>query len=90
MNKKICVVGTGRWGKNHLKTLQKLGCLAGFVEVNPGLLSKFKAEYPKVKAFNKLDDALKLDFDGYTLATPAQTHFELASKIINQRKPVLV
>ena len=30
--KKICVVGAGRWGKNHIRTLDSLGCLGGIVE----------------------------------------------------------
>ena len=33
MAKNICVVGVGRWGNNHVRTLAKQGCLEGFVEV---------------------------------------------------------
>ena len=32
MNKKVCVVGAGYWGKNHIKTLDELGVLNGIVE----------------------------------------------------------
>ena len=30
--KKICVVGAGRWGKNHIRTLYEMGCLSAIVE----------------------------------------------------------
>jgi UDP-2-acetamido-3-amino-2,3-dideoxy-glucuronate N-acetyltransferase len=30
--KKICVLGGGAWGKNHIKTLDKLGALGAIVE----------------------------------------------------------
>ena len=39
MNKKICVVGAGRWGKNHVKTLSELQCLGGIVDANPSTLA---------------------------------------------------
>ena len=34
MNKKICVVGAGNWGKNHIETLSELGYLRGVVDSN--------------------------------------------------------
>ena len=40
MNKKICVVGAGYWGENHLKTLNNLGSLYGIVDPNKEILNK--------------------------------------------------
>ena len=34
MNKKICVVGAGHWGKNHIRTLNDLSALKGIVELD--------------------------------------------------------
>ena len=34
MSNKVCVVGAGRWGRNHIGTLHGLGCLAGIVEAD--------------------------------------------------------
>ena len=31
---KICVVGGGGWGKNHIKTLDKLGHLGAIIDSN--------------------------------------------------------
>jgi len=90
MNKKICVVGAGRWGKNHIKTLQELGCVAGIVEADPDTRNGFQDKYPEVKTFATIRDAIKEDFDGFTVATPPETHFEIAEFIITHKKHVLV
>ena len=49
--KKICVLGGGAWGKNHIKTLDKLGALGAIAEKNGDLLSKYKKQYPYVETF---------------------------------------
>ena len=41
-NPKICVVGAGYWGRNHIRTLHDLGCLGGIAESNKELLSALK------------------------------------------------
>ena len=90
MNKKVCVVGAGRWGKNHIKTLHSLDCLAGIVEANADVRAEFKEKYPDVMTFANIRDAIREDFDGFTVATPAETHFEIAEFIISHKKHVLV
>jgi UDP-2-acetamido-3-amino-2,3-dideoxy-glucuronate N-acetyltransferase len=90
MNKKICVVGAGRWGKNHVKTLSELHCLGGIVDANTATLAWFQEKYPGINTFTSVDDALAHGFDGFTVATPAETHFDIAYKIINAGKHVLV
>jgi len=32
--KKICVIGTGNWGMNHVRTLNELHSLGGIVELD--------------------------------------------------------
>ena len=90
MNKKVCVVGAGRWGKNHIRTLNDLGYLAGIVEAGADTRAEFKEKYPNVKSFATIRDAIKKEFDGFTVATPAETHFEIAEFIITRKKHVLV
>ena len=87
---KVCVIGGGAWGKNHIRTLHKLSALGGVVEKNKSLLDKFRREYSYIDTFKNLDDALEKDFDGFIIATPAETHFELAKKIIKNKKDLLV
>lgn len=91
MKKKICVVGGGYWGKNHIRTLNSLGYLGGIVDSNLSLIENYKKDYPKIKIFNELDEALSNNFfDGFVVATPAETHFKIAKKIINNNFHLLV
>jgi len=89
-NKKVCVVGAGRWGKNHIKTLFNLGCLSGIVEPNEYNLNGVKDKFPDVKFYSNIKDAVKDDYDGFTVATPAETHFDLTKFLIENKKHVLV
>ena len=88
--KKVCVVGCGKWGKNHLSTLDVLGSLGGVVESDLDRLEVIKKKYSKIKFFNNLDDAIEFGFDGYVVATPAPTHFKIAKKIIQSKNHLLV
>jgi UDP-2-acetamido-3-amino-2,3-dideoxy-glucuronate N-acetyltransferase len=90
MNKKVCVIGAGRWGKNHIKTLHSLGCLAGIVEANSDALFECKEKYPDVRTFASIRDAINVDFDGFTVATQAENHFEIAEFIISHKRHLLV
>ena len=90
MNEQVCVVGAGRWGKNHIKTLHELGFLAGIVEADADTRMVCEKSYPGVKTFANLREAMKEDFDGFTVATPAETHYEIAKIIIGHGKHVLV
>ena len=86
---KICVIGLGNWGINHAKTLLRLGHLGGIVDKDASRIKN----YPMLKEipfFEKLEDALIYGFDGYVVATPPATHFNLAKRIIKNRNHLLV
>ncbi|HPQ48219.1 MAG TPA: Gfo/Idh/MocA family oxidoreductase, partial [Clostridia bacterium] len=87
--KKICVVGGGRFGINHIKTLYEMGNLAGIVEINSERLNELLSEYP-VKGYSDLQFALDDGFDGFVVATPAPTHYALGKQIIEADYPVLI
>ena len=90
INKSICVIGAGYWGKNHIRTLNRLNVLKGIVEHEYDTLHAFIKKYPEVNGHLKIEDALIEDYDGFIIATPAKTHFKIAKKIINACKPVLI
>jgi len=88
--KKICVVGAGRWGKNHVKTLKKLGWLGGIIDNRSDQRAVLSLEFPEIPIYSNVRDSIKDGFDGYTVATPAETHYEIASYLLKNKKPVLV
>lgn len=89
-SKKICVIGCGRWGKNHLRTLASLGSLAAAVDVDDAKLSAVLEQYPAIKGYNNIEEAVMAGYDGYMVATPAETHLPLAMAVISKGLNVLV
>lgn len=87
--KKICVIGGGRWGQNHIRTLFQMGNLGGIVEADSKRLEELLALYP-VDGFSSVESALEKDFDGFTIAAPAPLHYEIAKKLLEKGKNVLV
>ena len=88
--KKIIVVGGGRWGTNHIRTLIQLDCFAGVVEPYSENKTKLKNLFPNIIIFDSLEESFKSNPDGYTVATPPSTHFDIGCKIIENKKPVLI
>jgi predicted dehydrogenase len=89
MDKKICVIGGGRWGQNHIRTLFQMGNLAGIVESNQRRLNELLLQYP-VQGLTDLDDAIRQGFDGYILASPAETHYPLGKILLERGFNVLI
>ena len=89
-NIRICVVGAGRWGINHIKTLLELGVLGGVVDIDLEKIKTIRKNYPEIFFFDNVDDAIKENFDGYVVSTPPSTHYEITKSVLNSKKPVLV
>ena len=87
---KIVVVGAGRWGKNHIKTLKELGYLAGIVETDENKLVELNKMYSDVPKFSTVEESLEQNFEGYVVATPAVSHFEVTKFLLENNKHVLV
>lgn len=87
--KKLCVVGAGRWGKNHIRTLAKMGSLGGIVDTNGECLAGLCAEYA-VPGFRELEQAVEHGFDGYVVATPAETHYPIGKMLLERGLNVLI
>lgn len=91
LGKKICVIGCGNWGQNHIQTLDSLNSLGGIVDSNKDIINNLSEKYPYIKAFTNLSEALKSSyFDGFIVATPAESHYSIAKKILEAKKHVLV
>lgn len=89
MNKQICVVGGGYWGKNHIKTLYEMGNLGGIVETDKRRLDEHLSKF-SVQGFNNLEEAIERKFDGYIVATPAITHYPIGKKLLEKGLNVLL
>ena len=50
-SKKVCVVGAGYWGTNHIRTLDKMNALGGIVESNSEKLKPLSEQYPDMNLY---------------------------------------
>lgn len=79
---KVGVVGTGGWGKNHVRVLNELQCLAAVCDANKERTESFSKNF-HVPGYTSLEDMLKAEkLDAVTICTPASTHFVMASKTL--------
>lgn len=87
----ICVVGGGYWGSNHLRTLNELGFLSGMVDTDSELRANTKKNYPEISIFSNIEEAIESDiFNGFVVASPVITHYEVAKKILERGISVLI
>lgn len=89
MSKKICVVGGGRWGENHIRTLMEMGNLGAVVDVSETRLAELKEKYG-MDIYTDLDAAIAHGYDGYDVVTSAETHFEIGKKILSLGLPCII
>ncbi len=79
---KVGVVGTGGWGKNHLRVFSELGTLACLCDVDPERAAAWSQKYG-CKAYTDVEEMLSSEeLDAVTVCTPTVTHFEVASKVL--------
>ena len=87
----IAVIGSGYWGKNLVRNYYQLGVLKLICDKNESILSQFKKEYADVETCTNLDDAFShKDITAVVVATPAETHHEVAHKALSAGKHVFV
>ncbi len=82
---KIAVVGSGYWGKNLVRNFHDLGVLSAICDKDPYVLTKFQEIYPEVTTLQSLDNLLdnsSLQVDAIAIATPAETHYDLAKRCL--------
>jgi UDP-N-acetylglucosamine 3-dehydrogenase len=88
---KIAVIGTGGWGKNHVRVLNDLGVLSAICDSDENraqaLAKKFNINnYSTVKQLLEKETSL----DACLVCTPTKTHFPIAQEIIKHRINVFV
>ena len=86
-------IGVGNWGKNLLRNFYNHPQieLKAVCDVNADTLSRLKKEYPDVKVTPHIDDLFAMNnFDAAVVATQADTHYELAKRLLEADKHVFV
>ena len=78
---KIALVGCGYWGKNLCRNFHELGALAQVVDATENGQSTARSIAPEVAVTSNFEEVLNNpEIKGIALATPAETHCDLAFK----------
>ena len=87
----IAAIGAGAWGRNIVRNLSELGALAAVAEAVSELREELAEQYPDVPLHDDYRALLADEsIDAVTIATPAPTHFEVASAALTAGKDVFV
>lgn len=88
---RIAVIGAGYWGVNHVRNYSELGALGAVCDTSKASLDEIAARYPGVRTEIDLDRILGDEsIDGVVIASPAETHYTLARRVIDAGKHLLV
>ena len=88
---KIALVGCGYWGKNLCRNFHELDALSMIVDASENGQMTARSIAPNANIFDNFDPILIDDqIQGVALATPAETHAELAIQAMRAGKDVFV
>ncbi|MBW1981222.1 MAG: Gfo/Idh/MocA family oxidoreductase [Deltaproteobacteria bacterium] len=90
---RVAVVGSGYWGKNLVRNFHNLGALTIICDSDPEVLTEFQQKYPSIYTVRDFRDLLSdgnHHVDALVIASPAETHYELALQGLKAGKHVLV
>lgn len=86
---RVAQVGCGYWGKNLARNFAEIGALGAVVDGNPQVAAAMSAQHgaPALSLDEVLSDSA---ISGVALATPAETHSDLARRALSAGKHVYV
>lgn len=86
----LALIGVGRWGYKYLKTAEKMdNCKIKYVS-SPHVLDKVRINNLYIKEPDYRDLFKKIDIDGVIIATPVDTHFQIAFDFLSHGYNVLI
>jgi UDP-2-acetamido-3-amino-2,3-dideoxy-glucuronate N-acetyltransferase len=87
----MAVVGSGYWGKNLVRNFSELGALHTICDQNIATLRAFQEKYPQTRFQTSFEAVIQNPvINAVAIATPAETHYELAKAALLSGKHVFV
>ena len=75
-------MGTGGWGKNHVRVLNEIGSLAALCDVDRSRADLYSKKY-RVAGYTSVEEMSKKEgLDAVTICTPPSAHFAIASQTL--------
>jgi len=89
--KNIACIGAGYWGKNLIRNFHALGVLRTICDGSSEVLESFAKQYSDVNGCTHVSEVLAdKDVIAVSIATPAETHYELILQALKAGKHVYV
>ena len=89
----VAIIGIGDWGRNLVRNfyeIEKVN-LKVCCDLDMNALEKIREKYPSVRITTDYGEVIEdKEVDAVVIATPTQTHFDLAKKALEAEKHVLV
>lgn len=87
---KVVLIGIGGWGKNHARILSQLGVLTAICDTDDEKRKEFGKKY-SVNSYKNFNEMLESEnFDAAFVCTPTNTHYQIATQLIQEKKDVFV
>lgn len=87
---RVAVIGCGYWGKNLVRNFNQLGSLAMVCDTTPAGRAAASTLAPQTPIEEDVQAALTSAAAGVVIATPAETHYDLARRGLEAGKDVFV
>lgn len=82
----MALIGFGPWGRNIARALHEQGALAAICDRDPTRADEARRLYPQALVFGSLQELMAArPCEAAAVATPAETHFRVAQKLLEQR-----
>ena len=86
----VAVVGCGYWGKNLVRNFDRLGALEMVCDATQAGRTTASELAPQTPVVTQLEEVLQSDVAGVVIATPAETHYDIARRALKAGKDVFV
>lgn len=86
----VAVLGCGYWGKNLVRNFQQIGALDMVCDATAVGRAKAQELAPQARIETEAEAAFRSNAQGVVIATPAETHYELARQALEAGKDVFV
>jgi len=87
----IAVAGAGYWGINHVRNYNELKVLSAVCDTDASCTARITKLYPALRLETDFDRLVRdPGIDAVVIATPAETHYDLARRALSNGKDVLV
>lgn len=88
---RIAVMGAGAWGRHLVRNFSNLGVLDGVCDKSLDRLDEVRSQYPHIRTTHDADEVFAdSSLHAVVIATPAETHADLARRAIEAGKDVFV